>query len=111
MAGSRSQHELTVEIAGKIASSFGKITGSVIRIGLTIPENLFGGLEKYLQQNGGFIKDRIVSDFDEDFSKLIKNLIVTKTGTRVDIFCNEKMATKLFYGISQNPSLLYKDTC
>ncbi len=37
------------------------------------------------------IKDRIVSDFDEDFSKLIKNLIVTKTGTRVDIFCNEKI--------------------
>ena len=51
-------------LADEIASSFGKITGSVIRIGLTIPENLFGGLEKYLQQNGGFIKDRIVSIFD-----------------------------------------------
>ncbi len=37
------------------------------------------------------IKDRIVSDFDEDFSKLIKSMILTKTGSRVDIFCNEKI--------------------
>ena len=29
MAGSRSQHELTVEIAGKIASSFGSAIGNV----------------------------------------------------------------------------------
>ncbi len=51
-------------LADEIAKAFGKITGSVIRIGLTIPENLFGGLNKYLQQNGGYIKSKIVSIFD-----------------------------------------------
>lgn len=37
------------------------------------------------------VKDRIASDFDEDFSKLIQNIIVSKCGTHIDMYFNEKV--------------------
>ena len=50
--------------ANNIALAFGKITGSTARIGLTLADNLVGGVDKYLVKSKGYIKKRIVSLFD-----------------------------------------------
>ena len=47
-----------------IALAFGKITGSTARIGLTLADNLVGGVDKYLAKSKNYIKKRIVSMFD-----------------------------------------------
>lgn len=47
-----------------IALAFGKITGSTARIGLTLADNLVGGVNKYLAKSKNYIKKRIVSMFD-----------------------------------------------
>lgn len=36
-------------------------------------------------------KDRIANDFDEDFSKLIQDIIVSKCGSRIETYYNEKI--------------------
>ena len=50
--------------ANNIALAFGKLTGSTVRIGLTLADNLVGGVDKYLAKSKGYIKKRIVSLFD-----------------------------------------------
>lgn len=50
--------------ANNIALAFGKITGSTARIGLTLADNLVGGVDKYLAKSKGYIKKRVVSLFD-----------------------------------------------
>lgn len=50
--------------ANNIALAFGKITGSTARIGLTLADNLIGGVDKYLAKSKNYIKKRIVSMFD-----------------------------------------------
>lgn len=47
-----------------VAMSLGEIAGSVVSIGQTIAVNFTGGINKYLEQNMGFIKERIISIFD-----------------------------------------------
>lgn len=47
-----------------IAINLGKTAGSVASIGLTIADNLVGGIDKYLQGSKDFIKDRLVSIFN-----------------------------------------------
>ena len=47
-----------------IAEAFGKFAGSVARIGLTIADNLTGGISKYLSSSKKYIQDRLVSLFD-----------------------------------------------
>ena len=47
-----------------IALAFGKITGSIARIELTLADNLVGGVDKYLAKSKNYIKKRIVSMFD-----------------------------------------------
>ena len=47
-----------------IALAFGKITGSIARIGITLADNLVGGVDKYLAKSKNYIKKRIVSMFD-----------------------------------------------
>lgn len=44
--------------------SFGQIVGSIASIGLTIGENLIGGLALYLERNSETIKDFLISMFD-----------------------------------------------
>lgn len=89
-------------LADQISTSFGKITGSIARIGLTIPDNLLGGIEKYLNQNSGYIREKIVSIFDigsdittlgGDFSVAIADIF--------DIFSSDdaKQCTADFIGI------------
>lgn len=54
----------TNRCANNIALAFGKIIGSTARIGLTLADNLVGGVNKYLAKNKNYIKKRIVSMFD-----------------------------------------------
>ena len=58
--------------ADNISLALGKITGSVARIGLTLADNLIGGIDKYLSKSKNYIKKRIVSLFDvtTDIAKL-----------------------------------------
>lgn len=50
--------------AEAIIEAFGKSTGSMTRIGITIADNLIGGVDKYLEKSKEYIKKRIVSIFD-----------------------------------------------
>lgn len=58
--------------ADNISLSLGKITGSTARIGLTLADNLIGGVDKYLSKSKNYIKKRIISLFDvtADIAKL-----------------------------------------
>ncbi len=48
----------------QLSYSLGQITGSIASIGITIAQNLIGGIEKYLTQNTERIKQYIISMFD-----------------------------------------------
>lgn len=47
-----------------LALNLGKVTGSVASVGATIADNLLGGMDIYLEQNGQRIKEFLVSMFD-----------------------------------------------
>lgn len=49
--------------AESVITNFGKITGATLSIGVTIAENLLGGLDKYLKENSQYLKDKISSIF------------------------------------------------
>lgn len=71
------------EAAEGLFSSFttnaGKVTGSLSEIGLTAADMLLGGFDGYLQNNEGYIKERLVSIFDVsgEIADLAGNLSVT----------------------------------
>lgn len=48
----------------KLSYALGQVVGSITSIGVTIGELLIGGLDKYLNDNASFIKDRIVGIYD-----------------------------------------------
>lgn len=50
--------------ANQLSYTFGQIAGSTASIGLTVAQNLVGGIEKYLTQNTERIKKYIISMFD-----------------------------------------------
>lgn len=52
--------------ASSMAYSLGQITGSIADIGLTIAENLIGGFDLYLENNKGYIQERLASIFRSD---------------------------------------------
>ena len=52
------------EFGNRIAVNLGKVTGSVASIGATIADNLLGGINLFLEQNGGRIKEYLISMFD-----------------------------------------------
>ena len=47
-----------------VIHSLGQITGSVVSIAQSIAENLIGGVDLYLKQNSGYIKNRIIGMFN-----------------------------------------------
>jgi phage-related protein len=47
-----------------ISSDFGRITGNITSIGASLADNLFGGLQRYLEQNAPQIKSFMLSMFD-----------------------------------------------
>jgi len=59
--------------AQSVAYTIGSIAGSISSIGLTIAENLFGGIEIFLDENKEQIKEKLISMFDvrEDINYLI----------------------------------------
>lgn len=48
----------------RVAYAFGEITGSVVSIGVTIADNLVGGIDMYLAKSKEYIKKRLASIFD-----------------------------------------------
>ena len=48
----------------KTLSSFGIIAGATLSIGASITDNLFGGIERYLEQNTESIQDHVANLFD-----------------------------------------------
>lgn len=69
--------------ADQFSFSLGQVAGSVAGIGVTIADNLLGGISLYLQQNTERIKDYLVSMFDigsrlaqitGDFSKAVNTI-------------------------------------
>ncbi|MFW6678792.1 phage tail protein [Lacrimispora sp. AGF001] len=52
------------ELGNQIAVNLGKAAGSMASIGATLADNLLGGINKFLEQNGQRIKDYLVSMFD-----------------------------------------------
>ena len=50
--------------AKKIVYALGQISGSAVSIGASISENLLGGIDGYLVNNSGFIKQRIINMLD-----------------------------------------------
>lgn len=52
------------KMTDSIASTFGKLCGSVTSIGMSIGENLLGGVDNYLSKNADYIKSKFVNIFD-----------------------------------------------
>lgn len=50
--------------ADQIAYALGQVVGSVASVGVTIAQNILGGLDKYLTQNKEFLKQKLISIFD-----------------------------------------------
>ena len=48
----------------KIAYALGQVVGSLVSIGITIAQNIVGGIDMYLTQNKEFLKKKLVSIFD-----------------------------------------------
>lgn len=90
------------------------VTGSVASIGLTIGENLIGGLKRYLQQNSGYIKERIISIFDVQSSVALQ--VAALSTSIADIFSvfrgeQAKQITANIIGIFSNAVLGITDIC
>ena len=63
------------DMANKIAYAFGQVVGSLASIGITIAQNLIGGIAKYLESSKDFIKERLVGLFDVtgDIAEIVGN--------------------------------------
>ena len=74
-------------LANSVALNLGKITGSVASIGLSIADNLFGGVQRFLQQNGAGLKQKIIAIFNisSDLADLSGDLS-TAVASIFDIF-------------------------
>lgn len=48
----------------KISYALGQVVGSLVSIGITIAQNIVGGIDMYLTQNKEFLKEKLVSIFD-----------------------------------------------
>lgn len=60
-----------------VANLLGSLTGAGASIGLTIADNLLGGISKYLEENSGDIKEYLISMFDigEEINGLFSELM------------------------------------
>ena len=66
------------ELGNRIAVNLGKAAGSMASIGATLADNLLGGINKFLEQNGQGIKDYLASMFDigADITDIVGNFSV-----------------------------------
>ena len=92
----------------KIVYALGQITGSIVSIGASLAEMLVGGIDKYLEQNKDFIKDRLVGIFDAtgEFAEIAGNL-AQSIASIFEVFRGDtaKQAVADFIGIFENASL------
>ena len=77
-------------LANSVALNLGKITGSVASIGLSIADNLFGGVQRFLQQNSAGLKQKIIAIFNisSDLADLSGDLS-TAVASIFDIFTTQ----------------------
>ncbi|BDC01593.1 hypothetical protein CP118TE_13020 [Clostridium perfringens E] len=91
-----------------VALNLGKVTGSIASIGLSIGENLIGGVDKYLSQNTEYIKSKIVSIFDThtEIANILGNVSVAIAKV-FEVFRSDaaKQCTADFIGIFANAYL------
>lgn len=85
-----------------IALNAGKVAGSMAGIGLTIADNLVGGIDKYLQGSKDYIKSRLIGIFD--VTSEISNLVGDFSVAFADVFSifsgeNAKECTASIIGI------------
>lgn len=85
-----------------IALNAGKVAGSMASIGITIADNLVGGIDKYLQGSKEYIKERLVSIFD--VSTRISDLVGDFSVAFADVFSifsgeNAKQCTASLIGM------------
>lgn len=91
-----------------IAINAGKVAGSAASVGMTIAENVVGGIDKYLEQNQDYIKDRFAKILDAGTS--ISNHIGDFAEVFTDIFTvfrgeNAKQIAADLIGIFANVNL------
>lgn len=67
------------DLVKSLITTLGKITGSAVSIGLTLAENLIGGIKKYLDENKGYIKKSLIGIFDanKEISEKVGDISVT----------------------------------
>lgn len=91
-----------------VALNLGKVTGSVVSIGMSIGENLIGGVDKYLSQNTEYIKSKIVSIFNThtEIANILGNVSVAIAKV-FEVFRSDaaKQCTADFIGIFANAYL------
>lgn len=95
-------------MCNKIAYAAGQVTGATVSVGTTVAENLLGGIDKYLDQNKQFIKDRFIGIFDAtgEIGSLIGDFAESFAGI-FEVFRSDtaKQATADFIGIISNSFL------
>lgn len=66
------------KFADAVSYNLGALSGSVASIGLTIADNLLGGIDLYLQQNSDRIKEFLISMFDigSDIAEIVGNFSI-----------------------------------
>lgn len=96
------------ECMSKIAYAMGQFSGSVVSVGVTIAENLIGGIDKFLAQNSEFLKNRIAGIFDAtgNISEIAGNLCETFASV-FEVFRGDtaKQITADLIGIVSNAAL------
>lgn len=95
-------------MVGKIIYAFGQVLGSFTSIGATIGELITGGIARSLQQNKGFIKDRLIGimDVSGDYYRVVGELSEA-VGSIFEVFrgLNAKQIGADLIGIFTNASL------
>lgn len=95
-------------MALNISKALGQISGATVSIGTTIAENIIGGADKYLQQNSGYIKERLAGIFDAtgESAEIVGNLNAT-IAEIFEVFRGDaaKQCTADLIGIVANSSL------
>ncbi|MBP3469704.1 MAG: hypothetical protein J6K26_09345 [Lachnospiraceae bacterium] len=92
----------------RMAVAIGKVVGAFFSIGQTIIENLVGGIDKYLEQNSDYIKERLIGIFDAtgEIAELIGNF-AEKIANIFEVFRGDtaKQCTADIIGIFSNAFL------
>lgn len=91
-----------------LALNAGKVAGSFASIGVTLADNLIGGIDRYLSDSKDYIKDRLVSIFDAN-SEIMNHIgdICSNIADVFSVFANDdgKRITASIIGIFTDAGL------